>query len=296
MSNKGMNIQSYDGQDAFYSGTDEEYEEFLRRASENMNFDDEQPSEPESVESTQRINLNETINLQNVIDKFKKTAGGIGHGAKAIKETVAAKIDKLMEKKSEEESAAQEDEAEAEDMKDSAADDGTLAETDLGSGIADKIADSMTSSFKKLDEIKGEMKAMADVPEQVGGVAAKIDSTGEVISALSEKLDGIAKQLEMISEKISDADNENDASVKDMAEDIKSIETGIADVRQSVGSVSRLNDSVFDLKNTQLNTKNAVSNLETAFARLKKKCVLGITVMSILSVIIIALEILLMLS
>ena len=81
-----------------------------------------------------------------------------------------------------------------------------------------------------------------------------------------------------------------------MTEEIKTIGTGIADVRQSVGSVSRLNDSVFDLKNTQLNTKNAVSNLELAFGRLKKKCVLGITVMSILSVIIIALEILLMLS
>ena len=100
MSNKGMNIQSYDGQDAFYSGTDEEYEEFLRRASENMNFDDENVN-PEPVENTQKINLNETINLQNVIDKFKKTAGEIGQGAKAIKDTVAAKIDKLMEKKPE---------------------------------------------------------------------------------------------------------------------------------------------------------------------------------------------------
>ncbi len=25
-----MNIESYDGQDAFYTGTDEEYEEFLK--------------------------------------------------------------------------------------------------------------------------------------------------------------------------------------------------------------------------------------------------------------------------
>ena len=286
MSNKGMNIQSYDGQDAFYSGTDEEYAEFLKRASESMNFDDEDVN-PEPVENTQKINLNDTINLQNVIDKFKKTAGEIGHGAKSIKDTVAAKIDKLMEKKPEPEKK-EADDGDAETTEDSAAAENT--------DITEKIADSMTSSFKKLDEIKGEMKAMADVPEQVGGVAAKIDSAGEAITSISAKLDDITKRLETLSEKISDTKTENDASAKDMAEDIKSIETGIADVRQSVGSVSRLNDSVFDLKNTQLNMKNSVSNMEAAFIRLKKKCVLGITVMSILSVIIIALEILLMLS
>ena len=28
---KGMKIESYDGQDAFYTGTDEEYEEFLKK-------------------------------------------------------------------------------------------------------------------------------------------------------------------------------------------------------------------------------------------------------------------------
>ena len=286
MSNKGMNIQSYDGQDAFYSGTDEEYEEFLKRASENMNFDDEDIN-PEPVENTQKINLNETINLQNVIDKFKKTAGEIGHGAKSIKDTVAAKIDKLMEKKPEPE------EKEA-DGGDAGTAENSAAEENAG--ITEKLADSMTSSFKKLDEIKGEMKAMADVPEQVGGVAAKIDSAGEAITSISAKLDNIAKQLETLSEKMSDVNEENGASVKEMSEEIKTIGTGIADVRQSVGSVSRLNDSVFDLKNTQLNMKNSVSNMEAAFIRLKKKCVLGITVMSILCVIIIALEILLMLS
>ena len=295
-----MNIQSYDGQDAFYSGTDEEYEEFLRRASENMMLDDEQII-PEPVENTQRINLNETINLQNVIDKFKKTAGGIGHGAKTIKDTVAAKIDKLKEKKPEpekEEVAEEKIEEKIEEAPKPEIEKPSVPfiKSKDNSDITDKLADSMTTSFKKLDEIKGEMRAMADVPEQVDGVAAKIDSAGEAIGSLSLKLDDLAKQLEALSEKISDSKNEKDTSLMDMTDEIKAIGMGISDVRQSVGSVSRLNDSVFDLKNTQLNTKNAVANLETAFTRLKKKCVLGITVMSILSAIIIGLEILLMLS
>ena len=289
MSNKGVNIQSYDGQDAFYSGTDEEYEEFLKRAGENMSVDDEQIN-PEPVENTQRINLNETINLQNVIDKFKKTAGGIGQGAKAIKDTVAARIDKLIEKKPE-------SDGETDAVDENAAAEMTETEIEKQDGqIADEPDIPVTTSFKNPAEVKGEMKAMADVSEQMGGVAARIDSTGEAIDSLSVKLDELAKRIEALSDKMSDTKDENNTSLQGMAEEIKSIGTGIADVRQSVGSVSRLNDSVFDLKNTQLNTKNAVANLETAFIRLKKKCVLGVTVVSILSAIIIALEILLMLS
>lgn len=292
MSNKGMNIQSYDGQDAFYSGTDEEYEEFLRRASENMNFDDEMIN-PEPVENTQKINLNETINLQNVIDKFKKTAGGIGQGAKAIKDSVAAKIDKLKEKKAEKEN--REEIPEEEEIQAEIETDDAPAFED-NSAIADTLTDPLASPLKQPEPTYGEMAAITGVTEQMGGVAAKVDSAGEAINSMSRKLDNLEKQLEALTNKISDTQNENDTSVQDMADEIKAIGMGIADVRQSVGSVSRLNDSVFDLKNTQLNTKNAVANLETAFIRLKKKCVLGITVMSILSAIIIALEILLMLS
>ncbi len=68
MDKKGMNIESYDGQDAFYTGTDEEYEEFLK----NVDVKTDNDADAEPVENTQRINLNETINIQSVIDKFKK--------------------------------------------------------------------------------------------------------------------------------------------------------------------------------------------------------------------------------
>ena len=74
------------------------------------------------------------------------------------------------------------------------------------------------------------------------------------------------------------------------------VSADVAEIKQTVTSVARLNDSVFDLKNTQMNTKNAIIELETSIKRLKKKCVLGVTVLSILSAIVIALEIILMLS
>ena len=44
MDKKGMNIESYDGQDAFYTGTDEEYEEFLKNA--EVKTDNDADAEP----------------------------------------------------------------------------------------------------------------------------------------------------------------------------------------------------------------------------------------------------------
>ena len=57
MDKKGMNIESYDGQDAFYTGTDEEYEEFLK----NVDVKTDNDADAEPVENTQRINLNERL-------------------------------------------------------------------------------------------------------------------------------------------------------------------------------------------------------------------------------------------
>ena len=95
MSKKDINIESYDGQDAFYAGTDEEYEQFLKNADVRMNIGED----AEPVANTQRINLNETINIQGVIDKFRKTAGEIESGAKKIKDSVVSRMDSLKAKK-----------------------------------------------------------------------------------------------------------------------------------------------------------------------------------------------------
>ena len=85
MDKKGMNIESYDGQDAFYTG--------------NVDVKTDNDADAEPVENTQRINLNETINIQSVIDKFKKKAGDIENGARKFKDTVVSKVDEFKAKK-----------------------------------------------------------------------------------------------------------------------------------------------------------------------------------------------------
>ena len=108
MDKKGMNIESYDGQDAFYTGTDEEYEEFLK----NVDVKTDNDADAEPVENTQRINLNETINIQSVIDKFKKKAGDIENGARKFKDTVVSKVDEFKAKKEAENTTETENEKE----------------------------------------------------------------------------------------------------------------------------------------------------------------------------------------
>lgn len=297
MSKKNMNIESYEGRDAFYSGTDEEYQDFLKRAAAGLDMEDDE-KDPEPVDNTQRINLGETINLQNVIDKFKKTAGGIGQGAKALKDNVVTKMDKFKAK-------ASETEEEKPDGKPSVHDEGNLNEpikdkvSSQAEAITEKLTSSVKNSVKKVDELKGEMKAMAGVPDKIDGVGDRLDGINGVVKSISADISSINNQLEELRNILTtedDVDDEAEAVITGMSDDIQMLCTSVTDIRQSVGSVSKLNDSVFELKNNQLNTRNAVSNLETAFVRLKKKCVLGVTVVSILSAIIIALEILNLLS
>lgn len=273
---KDMNIESYEGNDAFYSGSDKEYEEFLKNADIKMNGDGE------PVENTQRINLNETINIQNVIDKFKKTAGGIGSSAKNLKDTVVSKMDMFK--------AKMEDEHDGEESKEETEDD----------SIADKIKNSVKTSVQtsvhKIDEIKEGAKSISEMSERFDDVEIRIQNVSDDVSALSEKINAISEKLNVAEMQARERMSGHEQNYSDIKEAVEAVGAGVSEIKQAVNSVSRLNDSVFDLRNTQLNTKNAVSDLETAFARLKKKCVLGVTVLSILSAIVIVLEIVLMLS
>ena len=273
---KDMNIESYDGQDAFYSGSDEEYAEFLKNADIKMNGD------AEPVENTQRINLNETINIQNVIDKFRKTAGDIGSSAKNFKDTVVSKMDMFKTKKEEEQGEEETGEE--------------VEEESIADKIKTSVKNSVQTSAHKIDEIKEGARSISEMSERFDDVEIRIQNVSDDVSALSEKLKAISEKLNVAEMQARERMNEHGLNYSEIKEAVETVGNGVSEIKQAVNSVSKLNDSVFDLKNTQLNTKNAVSDLETAFARLKKKCVLGVTVLSILSAIVIALEIVLMLS
>lgn len=279
MKKKNGNIESYDGQDAFYTGTDAEYEEFLKNI-------DSETEEAEPVENTQKINLGETINLQSVIERFKKTAGGIESGAKKLRDTVVTKMDEYKAKK--ENNAAMKTEKKMEAENDE--------EETPKVEVKEKIKEVIKETAEKAVDFKDGIVSITELSGKIESVEEKILSVENETSAISAKMDEIADKLKTIEgqERMRMGDNEKNHT--DMKRALNEIMTNVADIRQSVNSVSRLNDSVFDLKNAQMNTKKVLTDVTASFVKLKKKCVLGITVLSILSAIIIVLEIMLMLS
>ena len=269
MDKKGMNIESYDGQDAFYTGTDEEYEEFLK----NVDVKTDNDADAEPVENTQRINLNETINIQSVIDKFKKKAGDIENGARKFKDTVVKTAEDIKE-----------------DIK-NAVDE---------SGIKEKVKNTVKNSVEKidnkLDNIRESVVSISEMSDRFDDVESKIQNVSEDIDGLKSKIKDISEKLNIIDVQDNERMKEHKDNYSEIKNSVDEIAKSVSEVKQAFNSISKLNDSVFDLKNTQLNTKNTISELESSFVKLKKKCVLGVTVLSILSAIVIVLEVVLMLS
>ncbi|MDR3825105.1 MAG: hypothetical protein Q3Y24_08295, partial [Clostridia bacterium] len=206
MDKKGMNIESYDGQDAFYTGTDEEYEEFLK----NVDVKTDNDADAEPVENTQRINLNETINIQSVIDKFKKKAGDIENGARKFKDTVVSKVDEFKAKKEAENTTEAENEKE-EKKKDNSFEKVVKTAEDIKediknavdeSGIKEKVKNTVKNSVEKidnkLDNIRESVVSVSEMSDRFDDVESKIQNVSEDIDGLKSKIKDISEKLNII--------------------------------------------------------------------------------------------------
>ena len=206
MDKKGMNIESYDGQDAFYTGTDEEYEEFLK----NVDVKTDNDADAEPVENTQRINLNETINIQSVIDKFKKKAGDIENGARKFKDTVVSKVDEFKAKKEAENTTEAANEKE-EKKKDNSFEKVVKTAEDIKediknavdeSGIKKKVKNTVKNSVEKidnkLDNIRESVVSVSEMSDRFDDVESKIQNVSEDIDGLKSKIKDISEKLNII--------------------------------------------------------------------------------------------------
>lgn len=250
MEDKNINIESYDGDDAVYSGSDEDYNEFLKSVDGVGTSDEAEP-----VENTQKINLGETINIQGVLDKVKQKAVEFGEAAKNVKDDVAGKI---------------------EDFK-----------------AATAGEDDGETRFEKFEK---KVQGITSINERFNSSDEKIAELSKQIESISEKIDDSAKKLELIEINDMERNRERAQNDADLRHSVGNIIADVAEIKQAVVSVSKLNDSIFELKNAQINTKNSVAEMEESFAKLKRKCVAGITILSILSAVTIALEVLQLLS
>ena len=168
------------------------------------------------------------------------------------------------------------------------------------SGIKEKVKNTVKNSVEKidnkLDNIRESVVSVSEMSDRFDDVESKIQNVSEDIDGLKSKIKDISEKLNIIDVQDNERMKEHKDNYSEIKNSVDEIAKSVSEVKQAFNSISKLNDSVFDLKNTQLNTKNTISELESSFVKLKKKCVLGVTVLSILSAIVIVLEVVLMLS
>lgn len=281
MEDKNINIESYDGDDAVYSGSDEEYKEFLKSVDGADAADEAEP-----VENTQKINLGETINIQGVLDKVKQKAVEFSEAAKNVKDDVAGKFEDFKA------ATAGEDDGETRFEKFEKKVEDIKSNINVG-GIKNQISGSVKGSMEKIGDIKD---GITSINERFNSSDEKIAELSERIDNICEKIDDSAKKLELIEINDMERNRERVQNDADLRHSVGNIISDVAEIKQAVVSVSKLNDSIFELKNAQINTKNSVAEMEESFAKLRRKCVAGITILSILSAVTIALEVLQLLS
>lgn len=244
-----MNIKSYDGE--VYSGTDEEYAEFLKNIDGTIN--DGEPVEDD-------LGATKKINLQGVIDKFRKTAGGIKDVSKKITSEAVNKFEDF--KKSRDNRA---EENEAEDYYES---DAEYAEETVPPEITEE-------SYMVSDEFTTDLKSVSDKTETLISEAEH----------LKDKVDTLEINV-----------RDTAMTVEEIKHKTDSVSEAVEEIRKAVSGINKLNDSIFDLKNAQLNSKNSLEELEKSFLSLKKKCIWGVAIVSVLTFISIAIEIIILLS
>lgn len=257
------NIRSYDAEDSYYSGTDEEYAEFLKTVDGKINAG-------EPVEDMNDLGETKSINLQGIIDKFRKTAGELKDASKKLTEDAVNRIEDFRKTSKESENTPEPHEPE---------DGGVVMEVDE---IKSQIEDAVKNSIPDFN-----------------GFQPDISSLSEGIEAEGKKIDEILSEVSKLQETVKDIEiNSRDSASSAERTQLKmeSVSGSVEEIRQAVSSISRLNDSIFDLKNAQLNVRNSIENLETGFNSLKKKCVLGITIISILTLMSIIMSIIILLS
>ncbi len=256
MENKDINIESYDGEDAYYEGTDKDYEDFLKSVDANINTEAAAVSEEGAAQS------GDTINIKSVLDKVKQKAAKFVNDFKAASQNSAENgfgEEPVFDKN------------------------GQDAEADEANAVVDSIA-------------YGTKSAKEHIKNMGTGAKQKLDGIMSAPSELTDKLNAMESKLGDIEIKQIEAKSDTDIYLKDITGRIDTLTDDVSDVRQGMTLVSKLNDRMFEIKNAQQNIKKDFEALEAGVAALKKKQLATATVMSLLSVVIIVLEIVNLLS
>lgn len=125
---------------------------------------------------------------------------------------------------------------------------------------------------------------------------ADITKLVESVDSVAEALENVKVRLQAIQLATEDGMRDNTNTVSALKKTVGDLKERVSEVLQTINNVSKLSDSVFDLKNAQMNMKKSIDSAETSIRVLKKKLNASVAVLSIIGVLIIALQIIAILS
>ncbi len=245
----------------------ESFDEFTEKADVRMDYSE--PGSDDEIESTRRFNLRDMLS-----GLYKK-------GEELLRDDDGS--DTIPEN-----NTGIDDKPEA---------DSGSPEADTDSSSEEKKESENVMSAPVSDEIRAYLEQISSgITALENSDTSKLYESKNSTREITERLDDISKRLSNIKVILDKQSDSNTKSVVNINAKLNAQDERLSDISASLGSVSKLNDSIFDLKNHQMNTRNSMDTLEKSFSVLRKKTIAGITVISILSAVLIVLEVLNLLS
>lgn len=141
------------------------------------------------------------------------------------------------------------------------------------------------------------------INESISELSEKLSELNELnekgatdTAEISSRLDEISEQIAAINKQLKEDGSHVRKAVDNLNGNFNTADKKLSDITNSLASISKLNDSIFDLKNAQMNTKNSLGDLEASFYKLKKKMSTSVLIISILTALIVIMEIINLLS
>lgn len=248
-------------------GDNESFDEFTEKSDVRMDYSE--PGSDDEIESTRRFNLRDMLS-----GLYKK-------GEELLRDDDGS--DDITEN-----NTGIDDKPEA---------DSGSPEADTDSSSEEKKESENVMSAPVSDEIRAYLEQISSgITALENSDTSKLYESKNSTREITERLDDISKRLSNIKVILDKQSDSNTKSVVNINAKLNAQDERLSDISASLGSVSKLNDSIFDLKNHQMNTRNSMDALEKSFSVLRKKTIAGITVISILSAVLIVLEVLNLLS
>ena len=154
-------------------------------------------------------------------------------------------------------------------------------------------ADNRDGEYEQVDSVVADENSSAVVAEE------SAITTKTYMDATDDKLLTISASVERLTNIVENSDIRKERTLDKVIAELSSIQTELAKIKlsqermkESISDLAKVSDSVFELKNAQQGMKTAMHSMENSVSGLKKKIVTCMTLLSVLSFLVVIMQIL----